>query len=113
MTMVLADAQYGQRGGGVPMPGTENSDRLDALHAFCPVVHDFSMTRGSVNLFEPLGQLNVGAPRILDERGRDVERGHLRVRAIQRDAHPFQLSAERLEALHLKADVVERAATCA
>jgi hypothetical protein len=34
MTIVLADVQYGQRGGRVPMPGTYNSDHVSVLHAF-------------------------------------------------------------------------------
>jgi len=41
MTMVLADAQYGQRGGRGPMPGTYNSDHLSVLHGHVSVLHAF------------------------------------------------------------------------
>lgn len=84
------------------MRGTYNSDHVSALHAFWP---------RSVNFMKALGELDVSAPRILDEGDRDIQRRHFRVGSIELDAHPFEVFAERLEPLHLKADMVEHAAT--
>ena len=55
------------------------------------------------------GQLDVGAPRIGEERDRRRRVRNLRVRPIELDAGRLELLAERLEVLHLEAEVIERA----
>src|SRR5882762_5965557 len=62
------------------------------------------------HLVEPFGELDVRAPRVLDERDRDVQRGHLRVGPIERDAHAFEFLAERLEIPDFESDVIDDAA---
>src|SRR6267143_7023701 len=66
--------------------------------------------RASRNLVQSLGQLDVGAPRILDEGDGDAERVNFGIRALQLDALCLQLLAELLEVLHFEADVIDRAA---
>src|SRR6185436_12887025 len=65
---------------------------------------------GLLDRAEALGQLDVRAPRILDERDRDVQRIDAAVRHGQRNAVGFELLRERFEVLYLEADVIERAA---
>src|SRR5262245_10540083 len=61
-----------------------------------------------LHLVETIGELDVGAPGIADERDSDVQRGDRRVRPFELDAHAFELLAERLEPLHFEADMIER-----
>src|SRR5882672_10502016 len=60
------------------------------------------------NPIEAFRQLDVRAPRILDERDRDIERRDLGVRAFGLDTVRLELLGERLEVLHLEPDVIDR-----
>src|SRR5262245_46345131 len=62
-----------------------------------------------MNLPQSVGELDVRAPRILNECNCDVKGWNLRVRSIQLDALRFELLAERLEVLHLETNVIEHA----
>src|SRR5262245_10742469 len=66
-----------------------------------------------LDLGEPVGELDVGAPRISNECNRDVERSHLRKGPLELDAHAFEVLAERLEIPNLEANVIQRAALSA
>src|SRR5262245_4652269 len=66
--------------------------------------------RGLRDLVQSLGQLDVGAPRIGEERDGDPQRRHFSIRHAHLDAVGFQLFREFLEVLHFEADVIECAA---
>src|SRR5262252_9007748 len=61
-----------------------------------------------LDLREPLGQLDVRAPRIFDESDVYAERVDLPIRNRQRNAGVLEPFRERFEVLDLEADVIER-----
>src|SRR5262249_43952837 len=75
----------------------------------------WNLERGTWNLVlldcpKPFRHLDVRSPGIFDERDGDPEFRHFRVGTIELDAVGFELLRERLEVLHLEADVIQRAA---
>src|SRR5690349_12893888 len=62
------------------------------------------------DLGEPLGQLDVRAPRIFDEGDVDAERIDLAIGDRQRNACVLEPLRECFEVLDLEADVIERSA---
>ena len=62
---------------------------------------------GSRRRIRPLIQLDVGAPRIRDERERAVGLLVPRIRTVDLAAGRLVLLQERLQILHIEADVIE------
>src|SRR5436190_22967349 len=75
---------------------------------YCPLMLQVGVAM-LINLPQTVGELDIRAPRILDEGDGDVQRRDLRVRPIELDALCFELLAERLEVLHLETNVIEHA----
>src|SRR5207245_2684564 len=59
---------------------------------------------------QPLGQLNIGSPRVRDESDRGVRVRELAVGSIELDPLRLQILAEPFQVLDLESDVIERPA---
>src|SRR5262249_61436391 len=66
-----------------------------------------------LNFVQPFGELDVGAPRVRDERDRDVHRRDLPVGLINLDAQTLEFLQKRLEVLYFEPDVIEDVSACA
>src|SRR6476620_5847841 len=86
------------------MHGQMNSQ----LHVskYCPAMFQAGVAM-LIDVPQTVGEPDIRAPRILDERDGDVQRRDLRVWPIELDALRFELLAERLEILHLETNVIE------